>query len=163
MLQRTGSDPPGILKPAIGEVDESYSLQVAVNGEVTITANTSVGLSRGLTTFSQLFYKHSKGGFYTPFAPVDIQDSPVFPYRGLNMDVSRAFFEVKDIMRTIDAMAMSKFNILHLHITDSQSWPLEIPAMPELSKKGAYRSDLVYSKETIKHIKNYESLQWKQL
>jgi hexosaminidase len=157
-LQMTGEDPPGILKPTIGGVDESYFLKVAVNGEVIITANTSIGLSRGLTTLSQLFYKHSKGGSYTPFAPVAIEDSPMFPYRGFNLDLSRAFFEKKDITRTIDAMAMSKFNVLHLHMTDSQSWPLEIKSMPELSEKGAYRADLAYSAETIRDIQNYGAL-----
>ena len=157
-LQRTGTDPPGILKPSIGDVDESYSLQVTVNGEVTIAANTSIGISRGLATLSQLFYKHSKEGYYTPFAPVDIQDKPVFPYRGFNIDLSRSFFEKRDIIRTIDALAMSKFNALHLHMTDSQSWPLEITSMPELSQKGAYRKDLAYSPEAIKDIQDYGAL-----
>jgi hexosaminidase len=129
-----------------------------VNGEVTIAASTSIGLSRGLTTLSQLFYKHSKGGSYTPFAPVNIQDKPVFPYRGFNIDLSRSFFEKRDIMRTIDALAMSKFNVLHLHMTDSQSWPLEITSMPELSQKGAYRKDLAYSPEAIKDIQDYGAL-----
>src|ERR1700744_3773676 len=41
-LQRTGDDPPTILKPKIGDVDESYTLQVTVNGEVNITARTSI-------------------------------------------------------------------------------------------------------------------------
>jgi hexosaminidase len=157
-LQRMGIDPPGILRPSIGDVDESYSLQITVNGEVNITARTSIGLSRALVTLSQLFYKHSKGGSYTPFAPVDIQDNPIFPYRGFNIDLSRSFFEKKDILRTIDALAMSKFNVLHLHMTDSQSWPLEIPSMPGLSDKGAYRKDLAYSPEAIKDIQDYGAL-----
>ena len=82
----------------------------------------------------------------------------MFPYRGFNIDLSRSFFEKRDIMRTIDALAMSKFNVLHLHMTDSQSWPLEITSMPELSQKGAYRKDLAYSPEAIKDIQDYGAL-----
>jgi hexosaminidase len=50
-------------------------------------------------------------------------------------------------------------NRLHLHITDAQSWPLEIPALPELSEKGAYRSDFVYSPDQVTEIQRYGALQ----
>ena len=51
-------------------------------------------------------------------------------------------------------MGSNKFNKLHLHVTDAQSWPLEIPALPDLSRKGAYREDQVW---TIKDLENVQS------
>lgn len=158
-LEQTQQDPPNVFKPLAGEVDESYSLQVTEDGEANIKAASSIGLVRGLTTFSQLFYAHSEGGSYTPYAPVEIKDAPKFAYRGLNMDVSRNFFSVADIKKMIDALAFSKFNRLHLHITDSQSWPLVIPAIPELAAKGAFRKHFVYSPEDVKNIQAYGALQ----
>lgn len=143
------------MKPLAGEVDESYELELTKDGTVTITAATPLGISYGLTTFTQLFYKHSDGSVYTPYAPVSISDKPAFPHRGLNMDLARAWFTPADVRRQIDALAYSKMNRLHLHITDAQSWPLVIESMPELSDKGAYRKDLVYSKDVLDQLQLY--------
>ena len=88
-------------------------------------------------------------------APIIITDAPKFPHRGLNMDVARNWFPVPDIMRTIDALSMNKFNRLHIHMTDAQSWPLDIPSMPDLSKKGAFQAGLSYSPSDFKKIQTY--------
>lgn len=103
-LQQTAADPATIIKPADGAIDESYSLEMTSSGTVTITAATSIGLAYGLTTLTQLFYKHTDGCIYTPLAPVKITDSPTFPHRGLNMDVARAYYAPSDILRMIDAL-----------------------------------------------------------
>jgi hexosaminidase len=117
-----------------------------------------VGIVRGLTTFTQLFFKHSEKDVYTTLAPVEIYDAPKFQHRGLNLDVSRNYFSVRDIERTIDACAYNKMNRFHLHVTDSQSWPLEIPALPELAAKGAYRPDFIYSVDDFRDIQRYAAL-----
>lgn len=139
-------------------VDESYTLSVSLSGEVTITANTSIGLSYGLTTFSQLFFEHSQGGAYTELAPVQISDTPMFQHRGINMDTSRNFFPLWKIKQTMDAMAFTKMNRFHWHITDAQSWPLVIPALPELATAGAYSPGLVYSPSDVASVMQYGNL-----
>jgi hexosaminidase len=157
-------DPADIAKPLAGNIDESYDLSLSENGHTTITANSSVGIARGLNTFTQLFYQSSQAeGTYTNLAPVHILDAPKFEHRGLNLDVSRAWYEVKDIKRTIDACAYNKMNRFHLHVTDSQSWPLEIPSLPKLSSKGAYRSDLVYTVEDFDDLQRHAALQGVEL
>src|SRR5690606_35928836 len=95
---------------------------------------------RALQTLSQLFYAHSgvEVDAYTPSAPVSIKDSLVFEHRGLNLNISRNRISPEDVKRTLDAMGFNKFNRLHLHASDSQSWPIEIPALPDLALKGAY-------------------------
>lgn len=139
-------------------VDESYSLEMTEAGKVTISAKSSIGLLYGLTTFSQLFYKHTNGGVYTDKAPVSVTDAPKFKWRGLNVDTSRTFKPMADLYRTIDAMAFNKFNRLHWHITDAQSWPLEVPAMPELADKGVYIDYQRYTPEDIKALQEYGNL-----
>ena len=159
-IRQLGSDPPDVAKPLAGEVDESYRITLTEDGKATIAANSSVGIARGLTTFTQLFYAHSNGkDVYTPFAPVTIEDAPKFQHRGINLDVSRNYFPVADIKRQIDALAYNKMNRFHLHVTDSQSWPLEIPSIPELSAKGAYRPDLVYSARDFRDIQRHAAIQ----
>ncbi|KAI1142902.1 glycoside hydrolase family 20 protein [Hypoxylon sp. FL0543] len=152
---QTEPDTPKTYKPLAGEVDESYNLTVTVKGKATISAVSSTGVLRGLETFSQLFYKHSQGPIYSSLAPVKICDSPVFPHRGVLLDVSRTYLPVENIYRTIDAMSWNKMNRLHIHATDSQSWPLEIPSLPELHQKGAYSQGMTYSPATVAAIQTY--------
>ncbi len=155
-IVQTARDGPATFKPSDGAVDESYNLTLTADGKARLTAVSSTGVLRGLETFVQLFYRHSGGPFwYTPFAPVTIRDAPKFPHRGVLLDVARNWYEVDDITRTIDALAWNKMNRLHIHMTDSQSWPLEIPTMPEVARKGAYRADLTYSAQDLRYIQEY--------
>lgn len=154
VLLQNEADPTNVTRPSEA-VDESYTLSVPTSGQVLITANTSIGLSYGLTTFSQLFFQHSKGGFYTQLAPVNISDAPMFTHRGLNMDTARNYFSVDDVKRTLDAMAFTKMNRLHWHITDAQSWPIVVPSLPELSSTGAYAPGFVYSADDVADIMQY--------
>ena len=135
--------------------DESYELRIE-NGTTTLTTNTTIGTLRALETFKQLFYAHStKSGIYTPFAPVRILDRPHWGHRGLSLDVARNTFAPVDARRTIDAMATTKLNRLHLHATDSQSWPLEVPSLPELARKGAHQPDSVWSTQDLQQLQEY--------
>ncbi|KAI4248348.1 MAG: hypothetical protein LQ352_005937, partial [Teloschistes flavicans] len=156
-IQQNRSDATSVLKPLAGEVNESYTLSVTTSGAVLITAISSIGVLRALDTFTQLFYKHStpSAGIYCPYAPLSIVDAPKFPHRGLNMDVARDYYAPSDILHAIDALAWNKLNRLHLHVTDAQSWPLDIATLPNLSKKGAYRSDLSYNATDLAQIQEY--------
>lgn len=155
-ITQKGEDGPSTFKPLAGQRDESYSLNVTFDGLASITANSSTGVMRGLETFSQLFFKHSSGSaWYTKQAPVQITDAPKFDHRGMLLDVSRHWFAIEDIKRTIDGLSMAKMNVLHLHITDTQSWPLEIPALPLLAEKHAYSKGLTYSPADIADLHEY--------
>lgn len=136
--------------------DESYTINISEQGAATITSQSVLGSLRALQSFTQLFYAHSSGsGHYTPYVPVNIKDSAKWSHRGLNMDISRNVFSPRDAKRTIDAMATCKMSRLHLHATDAQSWPLVIPALPELSEKGAYQSNLAWSPDDLSQLQTY--------
>lgn len=163
-IRLLASDPTDVAKALAGDVDESYSLELKENGVATVAANSSIGIARGLTTFTQLFFQTSdKKHFYTPLAPITVEDAPQFSHRGINLDVSRNFIPVADIKRQIDAAAYTKMNRLHLHATDSQSWPLEIPSLPDLARKGAYRPDLIYTTADFASLQRHAALQGIQL
>jgi len=70
---------------------------------------------------------------------VAIEDFPRFGWRGLLLDVSRHFFTIDEVKKMIDEMAIYKYNLLQLHLTDDQGWRLEIKSMPELTSTGAWR------------------------
>ncbi|KAM0278376.1 hypothetical protein ACHAQH_005198 [Verticillium albo-atrum] len=156
ITQTSTDDSESPYKSLTEDVDESYTLTLSEDGAAEIEAPTAIGVLRALESFSQLFYAHTSGtSWYTTHAPVSVEDEPKYPHRGLLMDTARSFFPVKDILRTIDALSWSKMNKLHIHATDSQSWPIDIPAMPDLSAKGAYRKGLSYTPEDIKFIQEY--------
>lgn len=46
-------------------------------------------------------------------------------------------------------MAQSKLNVLHFHIVDDQSFPYESRTYPDLSNKGAYTTEDIYSQTDI--------------
>ncbi|KDQ08352.1 glycoside hydrolase family 20 protein [Botryobasidium botryosum FD-172 SS1] len=134
--------------------DESYTLIVPASGNATLCANSTLGLFRGLTTFSQLWYSF-EDAVYTIEAPIAITDKPAYPYRGFMLDTARNFFPVTDIKRTLDAMSWVKINTFHWHVVDSQSFPLQVADFPELSEKGAYSPAQVYTPEDVKDIIAY--------
>jgi hexosaminidase len=72
---------PGITQNAnlpIGMRDEAYTLHVPADGSPSVlTANSTLGLFRGLTTFSQLWYT-SGSTIYTVEAPITIWDKPAY-------------------------------------------------------------------------------------
>ncbi|CAO3660348.1 unnamed protein product [Rhizopus stolonifer] len=131
-------------------VDESYTLCVPVQGgEASLKAATWIGALRGLETFSQLVQaKEDALVAHT----ADIQDAPTFTHRGILLDTSRNFYPIKAIKGMIDAMAYNKMNVLHWHVTDSQSWPLYIQSHPELTQEGAYTPRMVYSRHDVKAL-----------
>ena len=130
-------------------IDESYTLNVPTDGYATVTAKTWVGALRALETFSQLVIADKKK---LTIHGANITDAPTFPHRGISLDTSRNFYPVKDILRTIEAQAYNKMNVLHWHVTDSQSWPLEVKSHPELAKNGAYSDEEIYSIKDVQKI-----------
>ncbi|MBQ9476111.1 MAG: beta-N-acetylhexosaminidase [Bacteroidales bacterium] len=89
--------------------------------------------------------KKAKADWSLPF--VEILDKPRFAYRGMHLDVSRHFFDVAEVKRYLDIMAVYKLNTLHWHLTDDQGWRIEIKAWPELTRTGAYRAGTMIGKD----------------
>ncbi|KAL7057592.1 hypothetical protein AAHC03_016621 [Spirometra sp. Aus1] len=49
-------------------------------------------------------------------------------------------------------MEYNKLNVFHWHLSDDQSFPFQSQMFPELSKKAAFRQDLVYTLEDARQI-----------
>ncbi len=134
---------------AVLGIDESYSLKIT-NDKIEINAVTDIGAMHALETLYQLV---NNDGTNYYFPSLEINDSPRFKWRGLMMDVSRHFMPVDVIKRNIDALAMVKMNVLHLHLSDNQSVRVESFKFPQIQKNctdGEY-----FTQAQLKDIVNY--------
>jgi hypothetical protein len=114
--------------------DESYTLTVSgTGGAIAIKAQTIYGALHGLETLSQLVvYDFDQQQHTLPLAPWSITDAPRFAHRGLMIDTSRHFETLSTIKRLITSLTFSKVNVLHWHMSDSQSFPFESKTHPKL-------------------------------
>ncbi|KAK9438595.1 N-acetylglucosaminidase [Metarhizium brunneum] len=134
-------------------VDESYTLTVSASSStVEIAAKTVWGALHAFTTFQQLVI--FEGGSLIVEQPVTIKDHPNYPYRGVMVDTGRNFISANKIKEQIDGLALSKMNILHWHITDTQSWPIHLEAYPQVTKD-AYSGRESYSAKDVQDIISY--------
>ena len=122
---------------------EGYRLVITSN-RIEIIANKPNGIFYGVQTLLQMLpqltlYSSRQDYALCEVRCVEIEDYPRFQWRGLLLDVSRHFFTIDEVKKLIDQMAVYKFNILQLHLTDDQGWRIEIKALPELTKVGAWR------------------------
>jgi len=136
---------------------EGYTMKIWEDGKVLIKIASPTGGLHSLETLAQLFFAHSTlaSSSYMPFAPVWIKDSPTFEHRDLNLDISRNWIPPANVMRTIEAMGANKLNRLHLHASDAQSWPLEIPALPDLALKGAYSPSQIWHTDELEAVQRH--------
>ncbi|UOE42514.1 beta-N-acetylhexosaminidase [Agromyces larvae] len=124
---------------------EGYTLEVSADG-ARIGADTAAGAFWGTQSLRQLLppaierpdATEPAGGWTA--AAASVTDAPRFAYRAAMLDVARHFFPVEDVEGYLDQLALLKFNVLHLHLTDDQGWRIEIPGRPELTGIGAATS-----------------------
>ena len=135
-------------------VDESYTLEITSSSQtITINAATSWGALHAFTTLQQLIISDGRGGLLIE-QPVSISDSPLYPYRGIMIDSGRNFLSLPKIYEQIDGMALSKLNVLHWHLDDAQSWPVQMQSYPEMTKD-AYSPREQYSHTDLRNVIAY--------
>ena len=136
----------GAAKPKVERVtgipSEGYELSVKPES-VTIRASDDAGEFYARQTLEQLggprFVAASDGTKPVPPASIpccEIKDSPRFKWRGIMIDDVRHFMGKEQVKRTIDEMSKYKFNVFHWHLTDDQSWRIDVPGYPELLDYG---------------------------
>lgn len=134
-------------------VNESYQLNISPEGVCSIAADTVWGALHAMETFTQLLVRE-QSAVALNYLPVLVNDNPRFSHRGLLIDSSRHYLSVAELKRLVDTLPMSKFNALHWHIVDAQSFPMDAPSAP-LLVRGAYSAQATYSVADIEAVVQY--------
>lgn len=150
LIQLPQSQTSGALPRTLTQLQrkrEKYQLYISPQ-QIKLSAGEPLGILRGLHTLSQLIHSES-----VPIPAVQIEDQPLYRWRGLMLDSVRHFFSVDTIKRQLDGMAAAKLNVFHWHLTDDQGWRLESPSYPRLhqvASGGDY-----YTREQVRDIVAY--------
>lgn len=130
--------------------DEGYLLNIR-STEIEIVANSNAGLFYGVQS---LLHYVIANNTQTPIQlpNLSISDKPEVAWRGMMLDVSRHFYNVKAIKEVLDLMAFYKMNVFHWHLADNEGWRLEIKKYPKLTEVGAWRTEIpgsvIYKKDS---------------
>ncbi len=118
---------------------EAYRIDFAPAG-VVVTASGETGFFYGLVTLGQILRgaRRHPSTFLFP-ASGSIADAPSLSWRGAHLDVSRQFYSTGEIKAFLRILAWNKMNRFHWHLSDDESWRIEIDAYPALTEIGAWR------------------------
>jgi hexosaminidase len=110
---------------------ELHSIEISEGG-VRITGRTAEAVFRGATSLLHLLV-HAADNSAATLEALSIIDAPRYAWRGLSLDVVRAFHPVETVKKVIDVLALYKMNVLHMHLTDSEGWRFDVPDYPDLT------------------------------
>ena len=122
--------------PAFAQ-EEAYELIVGKKG-VKIYAMTEEGAFRARQSLEMMRLIDRDIQYCTIF------DYPRFQHRGIMLDESRSFKGKEFVKKQIDALALLRMNVMHLHLTDAAGWRLQIDAYPNLTDHVAWRVGETY-------------------
>ncbi|MHA2255033.1 MAG: beta-N-acetylhexosaminidase, partial [Candidatus Heimdallarchaeaceae archaeon] len=124
---------------------EGYILKIT-SDFVLLTAFNPRGIFNGLQSLRQLFPPENEKDSFNKdkewrIPCIEIEDKPRFKWRGVMLDVSRHYQEIKTIKHLLDLMVLMKMNVFHWHLTDDQGWRIDIEKYPNLTEIGSKRND----------------------
>ena len=108
-------------------MSENYSFKICKN-KIDINADSNFGIIHAFTSLEQMLWDQNKNLNIS-----EISDEPFIKYRGIHIDSARHFLPMKVIKRQVEIMRINKFNVLHWHITDDESFPYVSKIYPNLT------------------------------
>ena len=105
-----------------------YKLTATAEGYVTISASGSEGIRYGLATLLQMTELRPEGVLLSAGT---VWDKPDSSYRGLSMDVARAWHPLSLLKEYIDICWLYKVRYFHLHLADDQGYTLPSRKFPK--------------------------------
>ncbi|WZZ06208.1 hypothetical protein YC2023_092129 [Brassica napus] len=158
-------DPSGILKEGFDRMLAVVRLSHVVSGHRNSSSSGGSALLEGLHVIissstdeleygADESYKLVVASREKPYAQLEVSSKKRLRCIAWPTDTSRHYLPLPVMKNVIDSMTYTKLNVLHWHIVDTQSFPLEIPSYPKLWN-GAYSPTQRYTFEDAAEIVNY--------
>lgn len=122
MEGKTGKDATVSLVDSAFSVKGAYTLSV-LPSRVTVTYGDYEGLRNAVATLASL--RTEEG-----FSCAEITDAPEYPHRSALLDLARGYVEMPILREHIVRMARLKYNYVHLHLMDAESYAMESEVVP---------------------------------
>jgi endonuclease/exonuclease/phosphatase family metal-dependent hydrolase len=147
--------------------NESFSMSFEPTGVKThvmirIISSSLSGARHAINSNLMQLFTSKGGGLIRMSLPSTIEDWPEYHWRGVMIDVARHFTPLPLLKRTLDGMAMARLNTLHLHLTDAESFRVELhdthdfPQLSNLAKLSSSSGE-TYSLRDLNEIIQYAS------
>ncbi|GGG96866.1 hypothetical protein GCM10011416_13450 [Polaribacter pacificus] len=110
---------------------DTYLLTIT-NSQINLEAGSYTSLAYGTTTLLQLIDENNN------LSTGSIKDFPSLAYRGLMLDLSRAWYDVSTVKQIISLCSWYKINYLQMHLTDDALFTFQSDSYPKLASKNSY-------------------------
>ncbi|WP_052206950.1 family 20 glycosylhydrolase [Sinomonas humi] len=150
-IELSGPAPWAELSPESAAATGAHTLTIDSDGFL-VKSESLEGLYRGLTSVVQAI---GTGAETVP--KLQIIDRARYGWRGLSLDTARSFVPVEEVRRIIDLLALYKFDVLHLHLTDNEGWRLQVPGWPELTPEPGDGPVRFYTLDDLAELNRYSA------
>lgn len=120
--------------------DGAYQLEMSPH-QIRIIASNKDGMFYGVISLLQMISKSKQNNSSVSVPCWDIEDGPLYQWRGFMLDESRHFFGKEVVKEILNQMAWLKLNRFHWHLTDEPGWRLQIKRYPKLALIGGIGND----------------------
>lgn len=118
---------------------ESYQLDMNAR-QIHISGADDQAMFYGVISLLQLASQTKNSSGNLVLKCWEIEDRPIYGWRGLMLDESRHFFGMDKVKSILNWMAFYKLNRFHWHLTDEPAWRIEIKNYPRLALVGGIGS-----------------------
>ena len=136
--------------PGISPTPEYYEI-CAKDGKIEVCAKDHRGLVNAAATLAQAIVTEGNG-FYLP--EMQIADYPDSSFRSVMIDPARRVIPIDEVLAIILGMARSKFNKLHLHLSDHEGFSYLSDVYPDLPPSPG----TTYTKDDLRRIVAYAAM-----
>ena len=137
---------------------EKYSIDVQADG-IYITAQSGFASSRAFASLVQMIGPHPEHEEIPSAYSIEackVDDYPVFPWREMMLDLGNRFFDIDHIHQLIDAIAITKQNILRLRFVDLPQYAVRHANPPHNNlNASAYNPAYTYDMDDLHDIQMY--------
>lgn len=141
--------------------DEAYNINMSKE-KIIVSGESRSAVFNGVISLLQLILQSKASSGSIMLNCWNIEDAPLYNWRGLMLDESRHFFGMEKVKSILNWMAFYKLNRFHWHLTDEPGWRIEIKNYPNLTLVGGigtytnpYAPAQFYTQQQIAEIISY--------